>query len=128
SVPTGLGPAGEPARNPEDARTEQSARGRDTPACLENLGAPAQNLARVRATLEAGNLAPVDYRDPVSGEWRSDTPAFGDLAILLRMYAYQPAAAATLPLLLSEAANGHYEPLLAQSRMLVEKDRKSTRL
>jgi len=119
-VPNDLALGGEHARNLEDALTEQFARCRDTPACLENLGDPAQNLARVRATLEAGNLAPVDYRDPVSGEWRSDTPAFGDLAILLRMYAYQPAAAATLPLLLSEAANGHYEPLLAQSRMLVE--------
>ena len=120
TVPNDLALGGEHARNLEDALTEQFARCRDTEACLQNLGDPAQNLARVRATLEAGNLAPVEFRDPVSGEWISDTPTFGDLAILLRMYAYQPAAAATLPLLLSEAANGRYQPLMAQSRMLLD--------
>ena len=44
---------------------------------------------------------------------------FGHLAGLLRMYAYQPQMAATLPLLLHEAAQGRYESLLAQSRMLM---------
>jgi pimeloyl-ACP methyl ester carboxylesterase len=55
----------------------------------------------------------------VSGEWLEETPDFGHLAILLRMFSYQPAAAATLPLLLHDAANGRYAPLLAQSRMLM---------
>lgn len=119
TVPNDLALGGEHARNLEDALTEQFARCRDTEACRENLGDPAQNLARVRTTLEAGNLAPVEFRDPVTGEWLSDTPTFGDLAILLRLYAYQPAAAATLPLLLSEAANGRYQPLMAQSRLLL---------
>src|SRR5690606_13397671 len=40
------------------------------------------------------------------------------LVSLLRLYAYQPAMAATLPLLLHEAAQQRYESLLAQSRML----------
>ena len=119
-VPNDLALGGEHARNLEDALTEQFARCRATEACLENLGDPAANLARVRAALEAGDVAPVRFRDPVSGGWTSDTPGFSDLAILLRMYAYQPAAAATLPLLLSEAAGGNYEPLLAQSRMLLD--------
>ena len=119
-VPNTLALGGEHARNLEDALTEQFSRCRATEACLRNLGDPAENLAKVRTTLQVGNMAPVRFRDPVSGEWRSESPAFGDLAILLRMYAYQPAAAATLPLLLSEAANGHYEPLLAQSRMLLD--------
>ena len=119
-VPNDLALGGEHARNLEDALTEQFARCRATEACVENLGDPAANLARVRAALEAGDVAPVRFRDPVSGEWISDTPAFSDLAILLRMYAYQPAAAATLPLLLSEASEGNFEPLLAQSRMLLD--------
>src|SRR5690606_15931676 len=55
---------------------------------------------------------------PVSGEWREDVPRFGHLAILLRMYTYQPAMAAMLPLVLHEAAQGRYESLLAQSRMV----------
>ena len=119
-VPNDLALGGEHARNLEDALTEQFSRCRATEACVENLGDPAENLAKVRADLAVGNLAPVRFRDPVTGEWRSDTPEFGDLAMLLRMYAYQPAAAATLPLLLSEAAKGHYEPLLAQSSMLLD--------
>src|SRR5690606_23317999 len=66
----------------------------------------------------AGDLPEVEFRDPVSGEWLRERPAFGHLAGLLRMFSYQPAAAATLPLLLHDAANGRYAPLLAQSRML----------
>src|SRR5690606_13005866 len=65
-----------------------------------------------------GSLEPVSYRDPTSGEWLEDRPTFGHLAVLLRMFSYQPAAAATLPLLLHEAAEGRYAPLMAQSRML----------
>jgi pimeloyl-ACP methyl ester carboxylesterase len=72
----------------------------------------------VRARLKVGNLAPVRYRDPTTGEWRSEVPEFGHLAVLLRLYAYQPQAAAMLPLLLHDASQGHYENLLAQSRMI----------
>ena len=119
-VPNDLALGGEHARNLEDALTEQFRRCREDEACLGNLGDPAENLATVRTALEAGNLAPVSFRDPVTGEWRSETPSYGNLAGLLRMYAYQPAAAATLPLLLSEAAKGRYEALLGQSAMLMD--------
>lgn len=119
-VPNDLALGGEHARNLEDALSEQFARCRADKACLANLGDPAENLARVRTTLQVGNMAPVRFRDPVTGAWRNEAPEFGDLAILLRMYAYQPAAAATLPLLLSEAAGGNYEPLMSQSRMLLD--------
>jgi pimeloyl-ACP methyl ester carboxylesterase len=54
----------------------------------------------------------------VNGAWHIQAPQFGDLAALLRMFSYQPATASTLPLLLHEAANGRYEPLMAQSRLL----------
>ena len=108
----------EHARNLEDALDVQFARCREDAACLSNLGDPRAQLALVRDRLQAGNIAPVRYRDPVSGDWREEVPRFGHLSGLLRMYAYQPAMAATLPLLLHEAAQGRYESLLAQSRML----------
>ena len=117
-VPNDMVLGQEHARNLEDALASQFERCRAEPACVGNLGDPSAHLAAVRSTLEAGGLAPVDYRDPVSGEWRRETPAFGHLAALLRMFSYQPAAAATLPLLLHDAANGRYAPLLAQSDML----------
>jgi pimeloyl-ACP methyl ester carboxylesterase len=108
----------EHARNLEAALEAQFARCREDTACLANLGDPREQLARVRERLQAGGIAPVHYRDPVSGEWREEVPTFGHLAGLLRMYAYQPAMAATLPLVLHEAAQGRYESLLAQARML----------
>ncbi|TWT22277.1 alpha/beta hydrolase [Luteimonas marina] len=106
------------ARNLEDALDAQFQRCRASEACLTNLGDPRQQLTLVRERLQAGGIAPVRYRDPVSGEWREEVPRYGHLMGLLRMYAYQPSMAATLPLLLHEASQQRYESLLAQSRML----------
>lgn len=106
------------ARNLETALAAQFARCRADKACLAGLGDPARHLDSVRATLQAGGIAPVRFRDPTGGQWELASPAYGDLVGLLRMYSYQPQVAATLPLLLNEAAQGRYESLLAQSRML----------
>jgi pimeloyl-ACP methyl ester carboxylesterase len=119
-VPNGLVLGQDHARNLEDALEQQFARCRAAPACVGGLGDPAAHLGQVRDTLRAGGIEPVRFRDPTSGEWRSETPTYNDLAALLRMYSYLPAASATLPLLLDEAADGRYEALLAQSRMLSE--------
>lgn len=117
-VPNTLVLGQEMARNLDDALAQQFARCRAEPACLRNLGDPAQNLADVSERLKSGVSEPVRYRDPTSGQWRSETPGYGHLAALVRMYAYQPAAASMLPLLLHEAAQGRFESLLAQSRLL----------
>jgi pimeloyl-ACP methyl ester carboxylesterase len=108
----------EHAINLEDALERLFERCRADAACLGNLGDPATHLPRVAATLRAGGLEPVRYRDPVTGEWREETPEYGHLALLLRLYAYQPATMATLPLLLHEASQGRFEALLAQARMM----------
>lgn len=117
-VPNSLVLGQDHARNLEDALDAQFHRCRTSEACLDHLGDPRQQLALVRERLQAGGIAPVRYRDPLSGEWREEVPRFGHLAGLLRMYAYQPSMSATLPLVLHEAAQGRYESLLAQSRML----------
>jgi pimeloyl-ACP methyl ester carboxylesterase len=117
-VPNSLALGQEHARNLEAALQQQFAQCVADPACKRNLGDPARQLAEVRARLKAGDLPTVRYRDPTTGEWRDEVPEFGHLAILLRLYAYQPQAAAMLPLLVHDAANGHYEGLLAQSRMI----------
>ena len=119
-VPNSLVLGQDHARNLEQALQAQFARCRTEPPCAANLGDPARQLDAVRATLQAGNMAPVRFRDPLTGAWRSEVPAYADLAGLLRLYSYQPEVAATLPLLLHEAAQGHYEALLAQSRLLTE--------
>ena len=117
-VPNTLVLGSEHARNLEEALDAQFARCRNDQACLTNLGDPRQQLGLVRERLRAGGIAAVRYRDPVSGEWREEVPREAHLVSLLRLYAYQPSMAATLPLLLHEAAQQRYESLLAQSRML----------
>ena len=117
-VPNTLALGQEHARNLEAALKLQFAQCIADAACKRNLGDPSRQLAAVRARLKAGDLAAVRYRDPTTGEWRSEVPEFGHLAVLLRLYAYQPQAAAMLPLLLHDASQGHYENLLAQSRMI----------
>ncbi|MFV0278841.1 MAG: alpha/beta hydrolase [Parahaliea sp.] len=117
-VPNSLVLGQDHARNLEQALDALFARCRQDSACGNHLGDPRQHLTLVRERLWAGDIAPVRYRDPVSGEWHEETPHFGHLAGLLRMYAYQPEMAATLPLLLHEAAQQRYDSLLAQSRML----------
>jgi pimeloyl-ACP methyl ester carboxylesterase len=109
----------EHARNLDAALQLQFARCTEDAACQRNLGDPAKQLASLRTTLQAGGLPEVRYRDPTTGAWRSEVPEYGHLAMLLRMYAYQPQAASMLPLILHEAAQGRYESLLAQSRMLL---------
>ena len=118
-VPNSLPLGNEHAANLEHALRVLFDRCGQEPACIGNLGDPVANLATVRARLEAGGLDPVDYRHPVTGEWTRDVPTYGHLALLLRMYAYQPQATAMLPLLLHDAAGGHYQSLLAQAQMLM---------
>lgn len=117
-VPNTLVLGQEHARNLEAALKLQFARCRKDAACSQNLGDPAAKLAEVRNRLRAGNLAPVRYRDPVSGEWRNEEPEYAHLSTLLRLYSYEPAAASMLPLILHDASAGHYESLLAQARRI----------
>lgn len=106
------------ARNLEDALQAQFARCDAKSACLTELGDPRAHLQTLRTRLQAGGLPAVDYRDPVSGAWRSEAPTWGHLALLLRLYAYDPGASAMLPLVLKESADGRYQSLLAQARQI----------
>lgn len=117
-VPNSLVLGQEHARNLEAALRMQFARCRADAACARNLGDPAAKLRALRDRLHAGGLAPVRYRDPQTGDWRSEVPTFNHLGLLLRLYAYQPQAAAMLPLVVHEASQGHYESLLAQARAI----------
>ncbi len=117
-VPNSLALGEEHARNLESALNAHFERCRTIPACLDKLGDPRQQLQSIRQRLQADGGKPVRYRDPVSGDWREEVPRYNHLAGLLRMYAYHPATASTMPLILHETAAGRYESLLAQARML----------
>ena len=119
-VPNSLVLGGEHARNLQDALEAHFARCRETPACLENLGDPSFRLEEIADRLKAGNLEPVRYRDPSTGEWREETPTWEHFAGILRMYAYSPLSAAVIPLVMHQVAEGDYTVLLAMTRMLVQ--------
>jgi pimeloyl-ACP methyl ester carboxylesterase len=117
-VPNSLVLGQEHARNLDEALQRQFARCREDAACLANLGDPAQQLEALRKRLSAGDLPAVRYRDPMSGEWRSDRPRYAHLGVLLRLYSYQPQVASMLPLIVRDATEGNYESLLAQARSI----------
>ncbi len=118
-VPNTLVLGNEHARNLEDALDRQFAACQALPACVETLGNPRENLDRLLENWADEGLAEVSYRDPRSGEMRSERPNRGHVAAVARMYAYSPMSAALLPLSLHEAAQGRPQTLLAQAQMLI---------
>jgi pimeloyl-ACP methyl ester carboxylesterase len=73
-------------------------------------------LDRVLARLQADQPR-VNYRDPVTGEARVEVLTRKEVVQLVRLYAYQPRLAGLLPVLLREADQGRYEPLMALARL-----------
>ena len=118
-VPPGLALGQEHAVNLQQALDTHFARCRDTPACADAFGDPRARLDEIGATLRAGELDAVRYRDPTSGEWREEKPTFDHLAGVLRMYAYSPLTASALALVVHQASEGDYTALLAMVRILM---------
>ncbi|MEO7477753.1 MAG: alpha/beta fold hydrolase [Lysobacteraceae bacterium] len=116
-VPNELVLGNEFARNLDDALVLTFEQCTKTPHCIERMGDPRVNLAALLAQLKANPVA-VSYRDPTTGEEKQDTLTRGHVAMVARMYAYLPIAAATLPLTLSEASKGRYAPLMAQAKLI----------
>jgi pimeloyl-ACP methyl ester carboxylesterase len=85
-------------------------------ACATRYGDLDEKFAGLKERLSAKKVK-VKSADPVSGEF--DTIEFGadEMAIALRLLAYDARTIALVPLLVSEAADGNYRPLLAQFQM-----------
>ncbi len=105
------------ARNLDDALAMNFQQCIKTPQCTQKLGDPRANLSSLLAQLRAHPVS-VRYRDPLTGEDKQEFLTRGHVALLARLYAYEPIALATLPLTLSEAMKGHYEPLMAQAKLI----------
>lgn len=117
-VPNTLVLGREHAKNLDAALAVQFNRCAQLPACAEKLGDP---QAHFRALAEELRAAPrmVHYRDATTGEAAEGEFGYPMLAALLRLYAYQPAIAATLPVLLHDLSRGHSDAAMAQARMLL---------
>ncbi|TKR30118.1 alpha/beta hydrolase [Luteimonas gilva] len=105
------------ARNLENALDLQFGRCAKIPNCAKALGDPRQRLNALMAKLKAEQPM-VSYRDAATGESKQEKLTPMHVAALARMYAYAPAAASLLPLLIDEASAGRYEGLMALSKML----------
>lgn len=110
----------EHAKNLESSLDLQFARCSQDKICKEKMGDPRAQLNQLLTTLSKGPI-PVHYRDALTGEWKDGEFSTGHIAMLTRMLAYAPQAAALLPLQFSEANKGHAESLMALSEM-VSKD------
>lgn len=107
----------EHAKNLEDSLDLQFARCSKDKACLGKMGNPREQLNLLLAKLAKGPV-PVHYRDAVTGEWKDGQFSAGHIAMLTRLLAYAPQAAALLPLQFSEANKGHFESFMALSEMV----------
>lgn len=105
------------ARNLDDALALQFGRCTRDAACKAKLGDPRTQLDTLLAKLEADPPL-VAYRDATTGVVREERLQPGHVIGLVRMYAYMPMAASLLPIMIDDANRGHYEGLMALSKML----------
>ena len=116
-VPPELALGQDHARNLDDALAGIARRCSADAACHERFGDVGATLRRLREQVRQSPRT-VAFRHPQTNAPLS--APFGEVALLsvARMFSYSPQASALLPLLLSEAAAGRPEPLLAQTELL----------
>ncbi len=105
------------ARNLDAAIDRQFEQCAADKACSARFGAPREKLDALLARLRAQPVE-VSYLDPLSGERRSGKLTAEAVASVVRLHAYAPQQFALVPMLIAEAAQGHYEVLMAQARMI----------
>ena len=118
-VPNSLALLADHARNLEQALRALFARCVADRPCAQRFGDPYATLYRLRARLQSQSQA-VTVRDPVSFDPSERTLTADDLAAVVRFYAYNPATAALLPLMLQQAEQGNYATLLGQKQLLAQ--------
>ncbi len=116
-VPPSLFLGNEHAKNLEAAVDAQFSRCTADAECKKRFGSPRARLDELRQRLREQPQT-VTYRDPLTNEQRQDEFDDVSLASVVRFYSYAPQLFGMLPMLLAEAANGQFENLMAQSRMM----------
>lgn len=117
-VPNSLVLGKDHAKNLDEALASQFARCTELAACADAIGDP-QVLFRHLAQELREVPRPVRYRDATTGVMSEGQFSYPMLAALLRLYAYHPAVASTLPVLLHELAQGNTDAAMAQAQMLL---------
>lgn len=116
-VPPDLVLGSEHAKNLESALDLQFARCLKDAECAKRFGSPRETLTALLARLRESPQM-VRFHDPLTNAVREAPLTAGQVAVVVRLFAYAPQVAAMLPLALHEAMNGNPEPLMAQSIMI----------
>lgn len=119
-VPNALVLGSEHSRNLDTALAAQFERCRRIEACRTRFGDDVRGQLRGLMNRLRETPVEVQYRDPLTGELERETATAETVAGLTRLFAYAPHAASLLPLVLNEAAQGRYAPMMALSAMLHE--------
>lgn len=111
---------GEFAQRLQEALRKQDAQCAKLPACKARYsgnggGDLIARLGALKARLAAAPV-PVSYRDPDTNEPRQDTLTADTLVGLTHGVSYVPQLSSLLPLIVSEAEQGRYEPLMSIAR------------
>jgi pimeloyl-ACP methyl ester carboxylesterase len=88
------------------------------PACKQAFGDWYATLHTLHARLQSQPPQSVTFEDPHSYKPVTEPLTADTLAGVVRLFSYSAATAALLPLAITEAAHGHYAPLLGQSKIL----------
>jgi pimeloyl-ACP methyl ester carboxylesterase len=116
-VPPTLILGAEHARNLDAAIDRQFARCVADQVCHERFGSPRDKLDALLTRLRAQPVE-VTYLDPLSGERRTDTLTADAVSAVVRLHAYAPQQFAMVPMLLAAAAEGRYDVMMSQARMI----------
>lgn len=118
-APNDLVVGGEFASTLEDALALQSAQCDRLPECRARFPTDMHiQLRRVIARLAASPVQ-VEYRDPSTGQFKRDEATEHTVAGLAFAFSYAPQTASLLPLMLDEAEQGRYGPLMSLSQMMI---------
>ncbi len=117
-VPNDLVVGGEFAHTFENALALQTAQCAKLPACRQRY--PTDLRAQLRRVMAKLNAAPVDveYRDPGTSLTKRDTLTADTVTQLAFLFSYAPQSAALLPLVIDEADQGRYGPLMSLAQLI----------
>lgn len=119
-APNDLVVGGEFAHTFENALALQSAQCQKLPACKQRYANDLRvQLRNVMARLETAPVE-VEYRDPTTGESKRDTVTADTVTALATMFSYAPQSAALLPLVIDEADQGRYGPLMSLAQLMTK--------
>lgn len=117
-VPNELVLGSEHARNLDEALAQQFKRCQQAPACADKFGKDQREQLRALMARLSAQPVQVEYRDPSTNHIGTGQVDAATVASLTRMFSYAPQAAALLPLVLSEAEQRRYEPLMSVAKLL----------